>query len=204
MAGYLEVILGPVFAGKSNTLLTCLSKRQYGGSRIQLFKHAQDKRYSLGEVVSHDGIKMDAVYISTAQELSKQVNPEAQVIGIDEVQFFDDRLVSVCKQLKKTKDILATAVAHDFRGRPFVFRDSQKTVFDLVALADRVSFQHAVCTHKTNATTCGLPASRSQRFINGSLAPEESPTISIGGKPTSQESITYEARCPLHFMTYGD
>ncbi len=177
-SGWIEVICGSMFSGKTEELLRRLRRAVIARQKVQLFKPAIDTRYGTTTVASHDGTQWEGVVIQNAEEILNQVAPDTQVVGIDEVQFFDDAIVDVCDTLAlQGKRVIVAGLDLDFRGEPFGPMPA------LMAKAESVHKLHAICM------VCGGEASRTQRLINGRPAYYEDPIILIG----AQEA--YEARC---------
>ncbi len=177
-SGWIEVICGSMFSGKTEELLRRLRRAVIARQNVQLFKPAIDTRYGVTTVASHDGTQWEGVVIQNAEEILNQVAPDTQVVGIDEVQFFDDAIVDVCDTLAlQGKRVIVAGLDLDFRGEPFGPMPA------LMAKAESVRKLHAICM------VCGGEASRTQRLINGRPAYYEDPIILIG----AQEA--YEARC---------
>lgn len=176
--GSIEVICGSMFSGKTEELIRRVKRAQIARKRVQVFKPAIDLRYSLEEVASHDGVRARAIPVSSAAEIADQLDPDAQVIAIDEVQFFDDGIVALCERLAGDgKRVIVAGLDQDFRGEPF------GPMPQLMAKAEAVDKLHAICV------VCGATASRTQRLINGRPASYHDPVILVGA------SETYEARC---------
>lgn len=177
-SGWIEVICGSMFSGKTEELLRRLRRAVIARQNVQLFKPVIDDRYGVTTVASHDGAKWEGIVVQDASEIIPLVKPETQVIAIDEVQFFDDEVVNVCDALAlQGKRVIVAGLDLDFRGEPF------GTVPALMAKAESVRKLHAICV------VCGGEASRTQRLINGEPAYYEDPIILIGA------SESYEARC---------
>lgn len=190
----LTIIIGPMFSGKTTELLRLLTRYKMAGYSVALLKPSIDKRYSEREVVSHDGLKMEALTIDpnywgllSAFERLK----EAEVIGIDELQFFepDQRAIDLILKVSLEKKVFAAALNLDFRGEPW------EIVKELLPRADEIISLQAVCTYIDPKTgkKCGAPATRTQRLIDGKPAPKNAPRILIGGRES------YEARCRRHY-----
>jgi thymidine kinase len=176
--GWIEVVTGSMYSGKSEELIRRIKRVKYARKTIQVFKPAWDDRYSLCNVVSHNGDSTEAVAVGDSGILHKMVNPETEVVAIDEVQFFDMGLVDVCRRLADAgKRVICAGLDTDFRGQPF------GPTPQLMAIAEYVDKLQAICI------TCGNPANRTQRLVNGKPAQASEPTILIG----ADES--YEARC---------
>lgn len=177
--GWLEVICGCMFAGKTEELIRRLKRLDYAKKSYLLFKPKIDNRYSEKEVVSHNLSKKNSIIIENANDLVKNlpsVLPYA--IAIDEVQFFGADMVDVIQDLaSKGVRVIVAGLDSDFRGEPFSIMPS------LLALAEDVTKLHAICQK------CGSLASRTQRLINGRPAKYSDPIIMVGAKEQ------YEARC---------
>ena len=168
-----------MFSGKSVELLRRMRRALIGRKRIQLFKSHLDDRYTgVLRLTSHDGSETDAHPLSSSRQIRRLVNPETDVVGIDEVQLLDNGIVLVAQWLadRHVRVILA-GTDTDFRGDPF------GPMGELMAIAEVVDKLHAVCVK------CGDLATRNQRLIDGAPAPEEGPLIQVGGP------VSYEARC---------
>ncbi|MDH3271302.1 MAG: thymidine kinase [Gemmatimonadota bacterium] len=177
--GRVEVISGVMFSGKSEELLRRLRRALIARKRVQVFKSRLDDRYAgASRLSSHDGSGIDARPITSSRDLRRLVNPETDVVGIDEVQFLDDGIVQVVEWLADRRvRVIVAGTDMDFRGRPFGAMGA------LMARAEVVDKLHAICVR------CGEPATRNQRLIGGEPAPPEAPTVHVGGNET------YEARC---------
>ncbi|HEY0672690.1 MAG TPA: thymidine kinase [Longimicrobiales bacterium] len=179
--GWVEVICGVMFSGKSEELMRRVRRATLAKKKVQVFKSHLDERYGgLGSVGSHDGSSLKAVPISSSLELAEYIRDDTEVIAVDEVQFLDPGIVDVANVLADhgVRVILA-GTDMDFRGRPF------GAMGDLLAIAEMVTKLHAICVR------CGSLATRNQRLINGEPAPAEGPTIQVGGLES------YEARCRM-------
>lgn len=180
--GWIELIVGPMFSGKSEELIRRIKRAIIANQKVIVFKPSIDKRYEKDKVVSHNGIKIEAVIANNSLEIY-QKSQNFDVIGIDEAQFFDNQLIEVVEKLAdKGKRIIIAGLDQDFRGEPFSFMPY------LMAIADSVDKLHAICV------ICGAVATKSQRLINGKPAPYDSPTIIIGANET------YQPRCRKCFQ----
>jgi thymidine kinase len=176
--GSLTVITGSMFSGKTEELIRRLRRALYARQRVQVFKHALETRSELTEIRTHSGALHEAVAVPTSDELLERVERTADVVAVEEAQFFDEGIVSVCRRLAGSGyEVIVAGLDVDFRGRPF------GPMPILLAEADEVVKLRAICAR------CGRDASRSQRLIDGEPAPASAPTILVG----AQES--YEARC---------
>jgi thymidine kinase len=176
--GSLTVITGSMFSGKSEELIRRLRRALYARRSVQVFKHTLDTRSEHTEIRTHSGALHDAVAVPTSEELLERVQRSTDLVAIEEVQFFDEGIVGVCRRLADAGyEVIAAGLDMDFRGQPFGPTPA------LLAEADEVVKLRAICAR------CGRDASRSQRLIDGRPAPASAPTILVG----AQES--YEARC---------
>ena len=178
-SGWVEVICGVMFSGKSEELIRRVRRAMIARKTVQVFKSHLDERYSgIYQVSSHDGRTTEAVPVDTPEQISRELKPDTQVVAIDEAQFLDASIVELVTSLAaQGKRIILAGTDTDFRGEPF------GPMPQLLAVAEVVDKLHAICV------CCGNPASRNQRLIGGKPARYDSPTIMVG----SAES--YEARC---------
>jgi len=177
--GWIEVICGVMFSGKSEELIRRVRRAIIARRKVQVFKSHLDERYAgIYHISSHDGRTVEAVPVDTPEQIARAVLPETQVVGIDEAQFLDASVVQLATDLANSgKRVIVAGTDSDFRGEPF------GAMPQLLAVAEVVDKLHAICV------ICGNPASRNQRLIGGRPARYDSPTIMVG----SAES--YEARC---------
>jgi thymidine kinase len=170
--GCIEVVCGSMFSGKTEELLRRIKRARLARQVVQLFKPRVDDRYDAVKVVSHEGANAEAHPVADAAELIARVVPEAAVVGIDEVQFFDTRIVAAAEQLaQRGVRVIVAGLDQDYRGQPF------GPIPSLLAIAEYVTKLHAVCAQ------CGAHASRSQRLV------ASEGTLFVGG------AAAYEARC---------
>lgn len=181
--GWIEVIAGVMFSGKSEELLRRLRRAIIARKRVQVFKSHLDARYAgIYKVSSHDGRTIEAVPADSSAQIAAKIDPTAHVIAIDEAQFLDEGIIPLVTSLAaRGRRVIIAGTDTDFRGEPF------GAMPQLMAIAEVVDKLHAICV------LCGGPASRNQRLIGGKPAPWDSPTIMVG----SAES--YEARCRMCF-----
>ena len=177
--GWIELICGSMFSGKTEELLRRVRRSEIARRRIQLFKPHIDHRHGHERVASHNGIsRSDAIALENAASLLDVVQPDVDVVAIDEVQFFDRAIAAVCQELAdRGIQVIAAGLDQDFRGDPF------GPMPLLMALSERVDKLNAICVR------CGASASRTQRLIDGEPARYDEPVILVGG------SESYEARC---------
>ena len=178
-AGWVEVICGVMFSGKSEELIRRVRRAIIAKKRVQVFKSHLDERYSgIYQVSSHDGRTVEAVPVDTAEQILQLVLPDTQVVAIDEAQFLDESIVPLVTALaNRGVRVIIAGTDNDFRGEPF------GPMPKLLAIAEVVDKLHAICV------VCGNPASRNQRLIGGKPARYDSPTIMVGS------TEAYEARC---------
>jgi len=154
-AGWIEVICGSMFSGKTEELIRRLRRARIARQRTEAFKPALDVRYGNDEVVSHDARAISTTPAHTASQIVLLAQ-EVDVVGIDEAQFFDSDLVEVCQQLARDgKRVIVTGLDQDYRGEPF------DPIPQLMAVAEHVTKLHAICV------VCGGPANHSQRIVAG-------------------------------------
>ena len=177
--GWIEVIAGVMFSGKSEELMRRVRRATIARKRVQVFKSHLDDRYAgLYNVSSHDGRDLEANPVDSSWQIAQQLDPTAQVVAVDEVQFLDAGIIALSTALaERGRRVLLAGVDTDFRGEPF------GAMPQLMAVAEQVTKLHAICV------LCGNPASRNQRLIDGKPARWDSPTIMVGALQT------YEARC---------
>ena len=181
--GWIEVICGPMFAGKSEELIRRVKTLSYAHQKIVAFKPAIDNRYDKSAIASHDGEKYQAFAIKSAEDILPLVESDVQVVAIDEVQFFKDSIVSICESLAdRGVRVIVAGLDTDFRGEPFGVMPL------LLARAEFVTNLSAACT------VCGCAATRTQRLVDGKPANYDDPIILVGAKES------YEARCRKHHI----
>jgi thymidine kinase len=174
--GWIEVICGSMFSGKSEELIRRLRRAQIAKQRVQIFKPRVDSRFSDDHIVSHSDMKMKSQLVGNAAEIPGLVDGRTQVIGIDEAQFFDLDLVAVCNRLADMgKRVIVAGLDQDYRGRPF------DPMPQLLAIAEYITKTLAICVR------CGAPANRTQRTVNNAER------VLVGA------TDSYEARCRLCF-----
>ncbi len=178
-SGWIEVISGVMFSGKSEELIRRIRRAVLARKKVQVFKSHLDERYGGVQVISsHDGGRIEAQPIRGSTEVMERTRPETEVVAVDEVQFLDDGIVAVANTLAdRGIRVILAGTDMDFRGRPF------GPMGALLAVAEKIDKLNAICV------ICGQPATRNQRLIDGEPAPAEGPTIQVGGLET------YEARC---------
>jgi thymidine kinase len=178
-SGWIEVVCGVMFSGKSEELIRRVRRSMIARRKVQVFKSHLDARYAgIYHVSSHDGRTVEAVPVDNSVQIAERIEPDTQVIAIDEAQFLDAGIVDVVTALaERGRRVIVAGTDTDFRGEPF------GAMPQLLAVAEVVDKLHAICV------ICGNPASRNQRLIEGRPARYDSPVIMVG----SAES--YEARC---------
>ncbi len=197
--GTVELIIGTMFSGKSTELIRRINRYEIAGRKVQLFKPSLDNRYGLDNISSHDGLKRDVIYIHGASEILDRLDDSTRVVGIDEVQFFTSDILGICERIADSgRIVVACGLLKDFRDEYFPFRDGEKNMADLVRCSDYMIYLKAICTHEDGDEICGREATRVQRFIDGQVAPYDSPIIVVGGKEA------YAPRCRQHFVHYTE
>lgn len=176
-SGAIEVICGPMFSGKTEELIRRVKRAQIAKQRVQIFKPAIDVRYDKDKVVSHSASSISSEPVSKAVEILIRLKDSTRVVAIDEVQFFDQEIVTVISKLaNRGIRVICAGLDLDYKAIPF------GPMPMLLALADDVFKIKAICT------VCGAPATRSQRLS------KNEDTVLIG------ESDLYEARCRAHYV----
>lgn len=152
--GWIELICGPMFSGKSEELIRRLKRAQIARQTLQVFKPRIDDRYHATRIVSHSDMAHDALAVTSSAEIARQVEPGTRVVGIDEVQFFDPGIVEVAERLANAGvRVIVAGLDQDYTGKPF------EPVPQLMCVAEYVTKTLAICTR------CGQPAGRSQRMV---------------------------------------
>jgi thymidine kinase len=170
--GWIEVICGSMFSGKSEELIRRLRRAQIARQRVQIFKPRIDARYSENHIVSHSEQKIASQVVSTSQEIMDNLDIRTEVIGIDEAQFFDKNIVDICNRLADMgKRVIVAGLDQDYLGRPF------DPMPQLLSVAEYITKTLAICVR------CGNPANRTQRLI------ESEERVIVGA------ADIYEARC---------
>ena len=170
--GWIEVICGPMFSGKSEELIRRLRRATIARKRVQVFKPAIDDRYSLDEIVSHGELRMKSEVIQDASDILKSLNWRTEVIGVDEANFVGQELIGIATQLADSgKQVIISGLDTDYMGRPF------KPIPDLLCLAESITKTLAICMR------CGVPAKHTQRLVDS----DELIVVGAAG--------LYEARC---------
>lgn len=176
--GWIELICGSMFSGKTEELIRRVKRAKIARQKVQVFKPQLDDRYGQQKVSSHNGLELEAVPVTSAEELIAQVDPDTSVVAIDEVQFFDWQIAEIAQELADSgKRVIMAGLDMDFRAEPF------GPLPLLMAQAEKVDKLNAICV------ICGAPASRTQRLIDGKPASYDDPVILVGA------SEVYEARC---------
>ena len=170
--GWIEVIVGSMFSGKSEELIRRLRRAQIARQKVQIFKPALDTRYADDHIVSHSEMRIASSAVRTSRELLATVNADTEVVGIDEGQFFDADLPAVCNALAdQGKRVIVAGLDQDYLGKPF------EPMPQLLAIAEYITKTLAICM------VCGAPANHTQRLV------ASSERVVVGGQGT------YEARC---------
>jgi thymidine kinase len=180
-SGAIEVITGSMFSGKTDELIRRLRRATIARQKVQVFKPVIDNRYAVEQVTSHAGSAYQAFPIVAAEDIFSNLDEETTVVAVDEAQFFDDGIISVCQELAdQGLRVIVAGLDTDFRGEPF------GPMPVLMAKAENVDKLHAICM------VCGEAASRTQRLVNGNPAYYDDPVVIVGA------SELYEARCRKH------
>ena len=151
--GWIEAVVGSMFSGKTQELIRRLRLATIARQKVQVFNSSLDTRYAKDHLVSHDSARIASQYVSKAGEILARVAPDTQVIGIDEVQFFDEEIVAVCERLAdEGRRVIVAGLDQDYRGVPF------PVTARIMSVAEFVTKNLAICS------VCGSPANRSQRL----------------------------------------
>jgi thymidine kinase len=170
--GWIEVVVGPMFSGKSEELIRRLRRAEIGKQRVQIFKPLIDQRYAKNGIVSHSGLEIASELVQTGSDILDKVQARTEVVGVDEAQFLGESVVESCVKLADLgKRVIVAGLDTDFMGRPF------EPIPRLLAVAEEITKLLAICMR------CGNPAVHTQRLV----ASEELIVVGAGGM--------YEARC---------
>ena len=181
MPGWVEVIAGSMFSGKSEELIRRLRRAKIARQKVQVFKPEVDSRFSNDHIVSHSEMRHESANIRTAGELLARIEPDTEVVGIDEGQFFDNALVDVVNELaKRGMRVIVAGLDQDYTGKPW------EPMPQLLAIAEYITKTHAICMK------CGQPANYTQRTF------ESEERVAVGGEGM------YEARCRRCFVPHAD
>lgn len=176
--GSIELICGSMFSGKSEELIRRIRRAQYGKQNIIVFKPMIDNRYSKETIMTHNGNSINAHPVKSLTDIIEKLTPTIDVVGIDEVQFFEKEIVDLVSQLAdQGYRVILAGLDTNFRGEPF------GVMPELMALSESVTKLNAICPQ------CGADASRTQRLIDGKPANYDDPIIKIGA------AESYEPRC---------
>ena len=179
--GWIEVIVGSMFSGKSEELIRRLNRARIARQKVQVFKPIIDSRYSLKEIASHSGHKHDSKPVTSVEEMIAEIEEDTQVVGIDEGQFFDMAVVDAVNELARSgKRVIIAGLDQDYTGRPF------EPMPQLLSVAEFITKTHAICVK------CGSTANYSQRTV------ESEARVEVGA------SDKYEARCRKCFIPHAD
>jgi thymidine kinase len=174
--GWIEVITGSMFSGKSEELIRRVRRAEIARQRVQVFKPRLDTRHAAEYVISHSDLRCAAETVASSRELNDAVKPETEVVGIDEGQFFDMELPAICNALADSgKRVIVAGLDQDYLGKPF------EPMPQLLAIAEYITKTLAICM------VCGNPANHTQRLV------ASSDRVLLGAQGT------YEARCRFCF-----
>ena len=174
--GWIEVIVGSMFSGKSEELIRRLRRAQIARQKVQIFKPTVDVRFAEDHIVSHSEMRIPSVPVASSRLLLEQVEQDTEVVGIDEGQFFDHDLPLVCNTLAdQGKRVIIAGLDQDYLGKPF------EPMPQLLAIAEFITKTHAICM------VCGNPANHTQRLV------------ASGDRVLVGAQGMYEARCRVCF-----
>jgi thymidine kinase len=170
--GWIEVITGSMFSGKSEELIRRLRRAQIARRKVQIFKPSLDDRFGPTHIISHSEMRIPSENLASSRDLLERVLPDTEVVGIDEGQFFDAELPAVCSALAdQGKRVIVAGLDQDYLGKPF------EPIPQLLAIAEYITKTLAICM------VCGAPANHTQRLVSSSER------VLVGAQGT------YEARC---------
>ncbi len=196
---HLEIIVGTMFSGKSTELIRRINRYEIAGKKVQVFKPALDRRYSLSHVYSHDGLQKKVHNVRDMDELKRLYDPQIKVLAVDESQFLESEIVDFCEQHVIDGGISVVGLLlKDFRDNYFRFKGGKYDTSEFIRRADHVVYLKALCTFKLGEEICGEEATRVQRLIESTVAPKDSPLVLVGGKEA------YEPRCRQHYQFYKE
>ncbi|SUK11480.1 thymidine kinase [Staphylococcus agnetis] len=182
-SGWIECITGSMFSGKSEELIRRLRRGVYAKQKVIVFKPTIDDRYHKEKIVSHNGNAIEAINITEASEIWQHDLTGVDIIGIDEIQFFDRTVVDIAQTLaQRGYRVITAGLDMDFKGEPF------HPVPEMLAVSEHITKLQAVCA------VCGASSSRTQRLINGKPAKVDDPIILVGANES------YEPRCRAHHV----
>jgi thymidine kinase len=180
-AGWVEVIAGSMFSGKSEELIRRLRRAKIARQKVQVFKPEIDARFSNNHIVSHSEMTHESSNVRTAEEIRANVLPDTEVVGIDEGQFFDNKLIGIANELAESGvRVIIAGLDQDYTGKPW------EPMPQLLAIAEYITKTHAICMK------CGQPANYTQRTF------ESEERVAVGG------AGMYEARCRTCFVPHAD
>jgi thymidine kinase len=180
-AGWIEVIAGSMFSGKSEELIRRLRRAKIARQKIQVFKPEIDSRFSNDHIVSHSEIRHESANVQNSEDIRARIEPDTQVIGIDEAQFFDNELIPIVNELaERGVRVIIAGLDQDYTGKPW------EPMPQLLAIAEYITKTHAICVK------CGQAANYSQRIF------ESEERVAVGG------GEMYEARCRSCFVPHAD
>lgn len=191
--GKIVIFCGPMFSGKTESLIDFLQRTSFAHLKSQAFKWVRDDRgEGLKVIEGKKGSRFKATPITESREILSLLGRDVGVVGIDEAQFLDSRIVKVVHQLSKRGLVVAIAgLPTDFRGEPF------GSMPQLMAIAHEVEKRTAICTVFEDGTQCPIPATQTQRLINGEPACWDDPVVLVGGNEL------YTSRCLIHHEVPG-
>src|SRR5919205_3824979 len=180
-AGWVEVIAGSMFSGKSEELIRRLRRAKIARQKVQVFKPEIDSRFSESQIVSHSEMRHESANSRSAAEILAKIDDDTEVVGIDEGQFFDNELVNVANTLaRRGVRVIIAGLDQDYTGKPW------EPMPQLLAIAEYITKAHAICMK------CGQTANYTQRTF------ESEERVAVGG------AGMYEARCRRCFVPHAD
>lgn len=184
--GWIEVVTGPMFAGKSEELIRRIKRLEYAKKKVLVFRPRIDNRYSLDEVVSHSNSRRKSILIDNAKDILSHIKEDTYAVVVDEIQFLDKEIIPISEHLaSRGVRVILGGLDTDFRGETFMI------TADLMARAEYVTKLTAICVR------CGSPATKTQRIVNGKPAHYLDPIVVVGA------SEAYEPRCRHCHEVFG-
>ncbi|MCK5025307.1 MAG: hypothetical protein KAS15_01860 [Nanoarchaeota archaeon] len=204
--GRLELLIGNMSSGKSTFMNDILLRNVIMGKKVQLFQPGSSIRdIDDSSLITRGGYKILREPIADTDDIYRKVKQESEVIGIDELHFYNRGIINAIKYLvDEGKEVLACSLELDFRGNSLIFGDGPEGIYDLLPIADNVQLFNSICTHRDNGSdkVCGNPEARwVQKYYGDDVAPYETPLIELGDIRQSK-GTWYAPRCRKHFKFY--
>ena len=206
ITGRLELLLGNMSSGKSTDMNNILLRSLIMGRKVQLFQPAMSIRdIDSATLDARGGYSILRESIEKVDDIYQKVYGECEVVGLDELQIYDPKIIDAIKYLvNEGKEVFGCSIELNYRGQPATFGGSDVNIYDLMVFADKVTLYNSICTHvdKDSRKVCGSPEARwVQKYYGDKVAPKDSPLVEIGDiKPC--DGVWYAPRCRKHFKFY--